>query len=154
MWKCRRALAIRSSLGHVLATASQSGSVIARPRRSTCWQAIGIDFAASTSYRSVTEIDKQRLIDDTEALKAFNDNIVREFRANDGMVDGPFPDDIVLLTTTGAKSGQPRLSPLVYFTIEGRMLIAGSFGGAPKDPSWVHNLRAKPEAHVEVGTSS
>jgi deazaflavin-dependent oxidoreductase (nitroreductase family) len=100
----------------------------------------------------VTEFDKQKLIDDAGALKTFNDKIVQEFRANDGMVDGPFPGDIVLLTTTGAKSGQPRLSPLAYITIEGKMFIAGSFGGAPKDPAWVRNLRAKPEAHVEVGT--
>jgi deazaflavin-dependent oxidoreductase (nitroreductase family) len=55
---------------------------------------------------------------------------------------------------TGAKSGQPRLSPLAYFTIDGKMLLVGSFGGAPKDPPWVQNLRAKPEAHVEVGTES
>jgi deazaflavin-dependent oxidoreductase (nitroreductase family) len=101
----------------------------------------------------VTEFDKQKLIDDAGALKTFNDKIVQEFRANDGMVDGPFPGDIVLLTTTGAKSGQPRLSPLAYITIEGKMFIAGSFGGAPKDPAWVRNLRAKPEAHVEVGTA-
>ncbi len=70
------------------------------------------------------------------------------------MVGGPFAGDIVLLTMTGAKSGHPRLSPLAYFTIDGKMLIVGSFGGAPKDPTWVHNLRAKPEAHVEVGTES
>jgi deazaflavin-dependent oxidoreductase (nitroreductase family) len=102
----------------------------------------------------VTEIDKEKLIDDTDARKTFNDKVVREFRANGGMVEGPFPGDIVLLTTTGAKSGRPRLSPLVYFTIDGKMLVAASFGGAPQDPAWVHNLRARPEARVEVGTES
>ena len=60
----------------------------------------------------------------------------------------------VLLTTTGAKSGQPRLSPLVYFDIDGRILIAGSMGGAPKAPAWVHNLRAHPDVHVEIGQDS
>jgi deazaflavin-dependent oxidoreductase (nitroreductase family) len=115
---------------------------------------IGIDCTAPTSYEGVTEIDKEKLIDDADARETFNDKVVQEFRTNGGMVDGPFPSDIVLLTTTGARSGQPRLSPLAYFTIDGKMLIAGSFGGAPKDPAWVRNLRAKPEAHVEVGTES
>jgi deazaflavin-dependent oxidoreductase (nitroreductase family) len=102
----------------------------------------------------MTEINGEKLVNDLEARKTFNDNVVQEFRANGGMVGGLFTGDIVLLTTTGAKSGQPRLSPLVYFTIDGKMLVVGSFGGAPKDPAWVQNLRAKPEAHVEVGTES
>jgi deazaflavin-dependent oxidoreductase (nitroreductase family) len=103
----------------------------------------------------MTEIDTDKLQHDPEALRTFNDNVVEEFRANGGKVGGPFEAaDIVLLTTTGAKSGQPRLSPLAYFTIDDRMLIAGSYGGAPKDPAWVQNLRANPKAHVEVGAES
>ena len=100
------------------------------------------------------EIDTEKLQNDAEARKTFNDNVVQEFRASGGMVGGPFAGDIVLLTMTGAKSGRPRLSPLAYFTLDGKMLLVGSFGGAPKDPPWVHNLRANPEAHVEVGTES
>jgi deazaflavin-dependent oxidoreductase (nitroreductase family) len=118
------------------------------------WFVIGMDFAAPMFYAGVTEIDREKLLNDPEARKTFNDNVVQEFRANGGMVSGPFSAEIVLLTTTGAKSGQPRLSPLAYFTIEGKMLVVGSFGGAPKDPAWVRNLRAKPGAHVEVGTES
>jgi deazaflavin-dependent oxidoreductase (nitroreductase family) len=102
----------------------------------------------------MTEIDTEKLLNDAEALKTFNGDVVEEFRANDGKVGGPVTGDVVLLTTTGAKSGQPRLSPLVYFTIDDRMLVAGSFGGAPVDPAWVHNLRANSKAHVEVGTES
>lgn len=102
----------------------------------------------------MTEIDTEKLLNDAEALKTFNGDVVEEFRANDGKVGGPVTGDVVLLTTTGAKSGQPRLSPLVYFTIDDRMLVAGSFGGAPMDPAWVHNLRANSKAHVEVGTES
>jgi deazaflavin-dependent oxidoreductase (nitroreductase family) len=93
----------------------------------------------------MTEIDTEKLQNDAEALKTFNDNIVHEFRANDGVVGGP---------VAGDKSGQPRLSPLAYLTVEGKMLIVGSYAGAPKDPAWVHNLRANPAAHVEVGTES
>jgi deazaflavin-dependent oxidoreductase (nitroreductase family) len=103
----------------------------------------------------MTEIDTEKLQNDPAALKTFNDNVVEEFRATGGKPGGPFADaDIVLLTTTGAKSGQLRLSPLAYLTIDGRILIVGSYGGAPRDPAWVHNLRANPKAHVEIGAES
>ncbi|HUH71487.1 MAG TPA: nitroreductase family deazaflavin-dependent oxidoreductase [Mycobacterium sp.] len=92
---------------------------------------------------------------DAEIMKAFNQNIVNEFRANDGKVTGQFANaDLLLLTTTGAKSGQPRVSPLAYFRIDGKLVIIGSFAGAPVNPAWVHNLRANPQAHVEVGTDA
>jgi deazaflavin-dependent oxidoreductase (nitroreductase family) len=89
---------------------------------------------------------------DTETINAFNKSIVDEFRSNDGKVGGQFANaDLLLLTTTGAKSGQQRVSPLAYFRIDGRLIIIGSFAGAPVSPAWVHNLRANPRAHVEVG---
>jgi deazaflavin-dependent oxidoreductase (nitroreductase family) len=102
----------------------------------------------------MTELDTDKLLNDADALKTFNDNVVEEFRANNGKVGGPITGDVVLLTTVGAKSGQPRLTPLVYFTIDDRMLVAGSYGGAPVDPAWVHNLRANAKAHAEVGAKS
>ena len=92
---------------------------------------------------------------DTETIKAFNSTIADEFRANDGKVGGQFEGaDLLLLTTTGAKSGQPRVSPLAYFRIDGKLLIIGSFAGADVNPAWVHNLRANPSAHVEIGNDS
>ncbi|WP_102141088.1 nitroreductase family deazaflavin-dependent oxidoreductase [Mycobacterium hubeiense] len=91
----------------------------------------------------------------TESLQAFNESIVDEFRANGGKVGGQFEGaNLLLLTTTGAKSGQPRLSPLAYLTIDDRMIIVGSYAGADVHPAWVHNLRANPRAHVEVGTDA
>ena len=88
-------------------------------------------------------------------MKAFNKNIVEEFRANDGKVSGQFADaNLLLLTTTGAKSGQPRLAPLAYFTVDGKLIIIGSKAGADTNPDWVHNLRANPQAHIEVGTDA
>src|SRR6478736_10124250 len=94
-------------------------------------------------------------IPDAETMKAFNKSIIEEFRANDGKVGGPFAGaDLLLLTTTGAKSGQPRLAPLAYLPIDGRMIIIGSKAGADTNPDWVHNLRANPRAHVEVGTDA
>jgi deazaflavin-dependent oxidoreductase (nitroreductase family) len=92
---------------------------------------------------------------DADALKAFNETIVDEFRANDGKVGGPFEgNELLLLTTTGAKSGQPRVSPLSFKRVDGRWLIIAGNGGAEVNPSWVYNLRVNPSARVEVGTES
>jgi deazaflavin-dependent oxidoreductase (nitroreductase family) len=92
---------------------------------------------------------------DAETIKAFNKTITDEFRANDGKVGGQFEGaNLLLLATTGAKSGQPRLSPLGYFRVDGKLLIIGSFAGADVNPAWVHNLRANPSAHVELGNES
>ena len=88
-------------------------------------------------------------------VKAFNANVVAEFRANVGKVGGPFADaELLLLTTTGANTGRPRVSPLVVFRIDGKLIIVGSYRGADVHPSWVHNLRAKPRAHIELGAES
>jgi deazaflavin-dependent oxidoreductase (nitroreductase family) len=103
----------------------------------------------------MTEIDKGKLVTDAAALDDFNRGVVEEFRANGGKVGGAFEGgNLLLLHTTGAKSGEPRLSPLAYLTIDGKMLIIGAYAGAPKNPAWVHNLRADSVAHIEVGTEA
>jgi deazaflavin-dependent oxidoreductase (nitroreductase family) len=94
-------------------------------------------------------------VPDAETMKAFNNNIVDEFRSNGGKVGGPFEGaTLLLLHTTGAKSGQPRIAPLAYLTIDGKTIIIGSKAGADTNPDWVHNLRANPQAHIEVGTDA
>ena len=94
-------------------------------------------------------------LSDPAVFKAMNDAVVEEFRTNDGTVGGQFEGaDLLLLTTTGAKSGQPRLAPLAYLEIDGKLIIVGSKGGYEKSPDWVHNLRANPRAHVEIGSAS
>jgi deazaflavin-dependent oxidoreductase (nitroreductase family) len=94
-------------------------------------------------------------LSDPAVFKAINDPVVEEFRTREGRVGGQFDGiDLLLLTTTGAKSGQPRLAPLAYFMIDGKLIIVGSKGGYENSPDWVHNLRANPRAHVEVGTAS
>jgi deazaflavin-dependent oxidoreductase (nitroreductase family) len=94
-------------------------------------------------------------VPDPETLKAFNKDITAEFRANEGIVGGPFEgNELLLLTTTGAKSGEPRIAPLSCRRIDGRLLIIAGYGGADVNPAWVHNLRADPRAHVEIGTDS
>jgi deazaflavin-dependent oxidoreductase (nitroreductase family) len=95
-------------------------------------------------------------IPDTATINAFNKGLIDEFRANCGkVVTGQFAGaDLLLLSTTGARSGQTRVSPLAYFRIDGKLIIIGSFAGAPVNPAWVHNLRANPRARVEVGTDA
>ena len=82
----------------------------------------------------------------------FNRAIIEEFRANDGKVGGPFEGaPVLLLTATGAKSGERRTTPVMYLKDGDRMVIFASKGGAPNNPAWYHNLRANPSATVEVG---
>ena len=61
---------------------------------------------------------------------------------------------LLLLHATGAKSGQAPMAPLAYLTIDGKTIIIGSKGGLPTNPDWVHNLRANPRAHIEVGAEA
>jgi deazaflavin-dependent oxidoreductase (nitroreductase family) len=82
----------------------------------------------------------------------WNKNTIDEFRAKGGKGIGPFGDKLLLLTTRGAKSGQVRTTPVVYHRDGDRYVIAGSMGGAPKHPSWYHNLVKHGEAEVQVGT--
>jgi deazaflavin-dependent oxidoreductase (nitroreductase family) len=102
----------------------------------------------------MTEFDKEKFYTDRAVLDELNRGIVEEFRANSGKVSGFEVANLLLLHTTGAKSGEPRMSPLAYLTVDGKMLIVGSYAGAPKDPAWVHNLRANPKARIEVGTET
>lgn len=86
-------------------------------------------------------------------MEAFNRDLVREYRANGGTVTGPFAGrPLLLLTTTGARTGEPRTTPLVYTTDGDRLVVIASKGGAPSNPAWYHNLTVNPEATVELGT--
>ncbi|MFC7533081.1 nitroreductase/quinone reductase family protein [Actinoplanes sp. GCM10030250] len=84
----------------------------------------------------------------------FNVPVIEEFRANHGIVGGMFEGGrLVLVTTTGAKSGQPHTVPLGYLPDGGeRILVIGSAGGSPRHPAWFHNLLANPVVTVEDGT--
>lgn len=85
-----------------------------------------------------------------KATTPFNVKVVEEFRANGGKVGGR--SQLLLLHTTGAKSGQPRLTPLAYLADGNRLVVIASSGGAAKHPAWFHNLVANPKVGVEVGT--
>lgn len=85
----------------------------------------------------------------------FNQQLIAEYRANGGRTNGPFANSpLLLLTTTGAKSGQSRTTPLVYTTDGDKIVVIASKGGAPTNPDWYRNLLANPEATIELGTES
>jgi deazaflavin-dependent oxidoreductase (nitroreductase family) len=80
----------------------------------------------------------------------YNQMVIEKFRANSGKIDGPNP--LILLTTTGAKSGQPRLAPVAYSKDGDHLVVLASKGGGPTNPDWYHNLLANPIVTVELGT--
>lgn len=85
----------------------------------------------------------------------FNAGIIAEFRANQGKVGGVFAGaPLLLLTTTGAKSGRQTTTPLMYAEDGDRLIVFASKAGAPENPAWYHNLLAHPEVKLEVGTES
>jgi deazaflavin-dependent oxidoreductase (nitroreductase family) len=77
-----------------------------------------------------------------------NRRVVEEFRANGGKLPH---GDVILLTIKGAKSGQPRVYPLISVPYGDNYLAVASKGGAPKNPQWYYNLVAHPDITVEVG---
>jgi len=85
-------------------------------------------------------------------MQDFNARIAEEFRANAGKV-GMFADTtLLLLTSTGAKTGAERITPLVYYGEDDRYMVFASAGGSPRHPGWYRNVTANPEVAVEVGT--
>ena len=87
---------------------------------------------------------------------SYNKKIIAEFHENDGKCGGPFDGmDMILITTTGAKTARELVSPLVHTAdSDGNHVIIASMGGAPKNPNWYHNLKANPEVKVEVAGDS
>ena len=88
---------------------------------------------------------------DTPDHNAFNRSVIAEFREKDGAVSGPFAGaPLLLLTTTGAKTGTERTTPLVHTRDGDRIVIIASKGGAPRHPDWYRNLSANPQVTVEL----
>ncbi|MGD0593166.1 MAG: nitroreductase family deazaflavin-dependent oxidoreductase [Acidimicrobiales bacterium] len=83
----------------------------------------------------------------------WNRKIIEEFRAHEGKVGGQFEGaPVLLLTTTGAKSGKSHTAPMMYLTDDDRLFVFASKAGAPTNPDWYHNLVANPTVTVEIGT--
>jgi deazaflavin-dependent oxidoreductase (nitroreductase family) len=85
----------------------------------------------------------------------YNQAIIEEFRANEGRVGGPFEGaPMLLLHSKGAKSGNERVNPVVYREVDDGWAVFASKGGAPTNPDWYHNLKANPQASIEIGTET
>ncbi len=88
-------------------------------------------------------------------MSDWNKQIIEEFRANEGRVGGHFANaTLLLLHTTGAKSGLGRINPLVTVKDGDRLVVAASKGGAESSPDWYYNLLANPEVTIEYGTET
>jgi deazaflavin-dependent oxidoreductase (nitroreductase family) len=85
----------------------------------------------------------------------WNQKIIKEFRENKGKVGGPFEGQpLLLLHTTGARTGQHRVNPVAYQEVNGGYAVFASRGGAPVNPDWYHNLLASPRVRAEIGTET
>jgi deazaflavin-dependent oxidoreductase (nitroreductase family) len=110
--------------------------------------AIGQDQDRISEERPLLQVAQTR-----SGRNDFNQKVITEFRANQGKVGGQFANrPLLLLTTTGAKSGKTYTHPLAYTKDGDRFVVIASFGGGPKNPSWYHNLVTHPEVTVEVGS--
>jgi deazaflavin-dependent oxidoreductase (nitroreductase family) len=88
-------------------------------------------------------------------MSDWNDKIIEEFRANAGQVGGNFKGaPLLLLHSTGAKSGAERVSPMMYRQVGDDWAVFASKAGADTNPAWYHNLVANPAARIEVGTDT
>lgn len=87
--------------------------------------------------------------------RAFNESVIKAFRANSGTVPGELSDmSLLLLTTINAKSGRPRTTPLAYHRCGHRYHVIASNGGAPTNPAWFRDLERDPDVTIEVGAES
>jgi len=86
----------------------------------------------------------------------WNQQVIEEFRANGGRVGGDFEGfPLLLVHSTGARSGEERVNPVAYQLLgEGRWAVFASKGGAPDNPDWFYNLRAHPDATIEIGAET
>ena len=87
-------------------------------------------------------------------MNDFNAKVVADFNSKGGRPGGYFKNaPVLLLHAIGAKSGEPRMQPLMYLQreVDGPIYVFASNGGAPKHPAWFHNLVAHPDIHIEIG---
>jgi deazaflavin-dependent oxidoreductase (nitroreductase family) len=88
----------------------------------------------------------------TSQAEQFNQRTIAEFRAHHGRVGGNFSGaPLLLLHTAGARSGQPRINPVMYLADGDRYLVFASKAGSDSNPGWYWNLRASPDVTIEVG---
>lgn len=85
-------------------------------------------------------------------MSDWNTKVIEEFRATGGKVGGQFDGaPLLLLKSTGAKSGQDRVAPVMYLADGDDLVVFASKAGADTNPDWFHNLKANPDTRVEIG---
>ena len=88
-------------------------------------------------------------------MNDWNTKIIEEFRSNGGKVAGQFEGaPMLILTTTGAKTKQTRVNPMMYLAEGDQIYVFASKAGAPTNPDWYHNLVAHPHVTVEIGSDT
>jgi deazaflavin-dependent oxidoreductase (nitroreductase family) len=91
----------------------------------------------------------------TNDRNSFNQQVIEEFRANGGRVGGRFEGaPLLILHTTGARSGAERLNPLMYQQVGDAWAVFASKAGAPTHPDWFYNVKANPDVTIEVGAET
>jgi deazaflavin-dependent oxidoreductase (nitroreductase family) len=83
----------------------------------------------------------------------WNTKVIDEFRANGGTVSN-FGSSLLLLHTTGARTGREHITPVMYRKVDGGYAVFASFAGQPINPAWYHNLVANPDVQAEIGTET
>jgi deazaflavin-dependent oxidoreductase (nitroreductase family) len=83
----------------------------------------------------------------------WNAKVIKEFRANAGVVAN-FGGPLLLLHTTGAKTGREHVTPVMYRKVDGGYAVFASFAGQPQNPAWYHNLVAQPDVEAEIGAKT
>jgi deazaflavin-dependent oxidoreductase (nitroreductase family) len=108
------------------------------------------------SDRELADLVSSLPAEGTEEYRALIQEIIAEFRANGGRVGGPLAGvPLLLLTTTGARTGRPRTNPVTFIVDDDRLVFtAAKEGDATKHPDWYYNLRANPDVTVELGTET
>src|SRR3954447_9162827 len=88
-------------------------------------------------------------------MSDWNDKVIAEFRANQGRVGGQFEGaPLLLLHSTGARSGAERVNPMMYQAVGDGFAVFASKAGADSNPDWYYNLKAHPEARIEIGAET
>jgi len=107
---------------------------------------------APRSHTSILIVQEQQYIMGNINMREYNERLIAEYRANGGKLSGQLANShILLLTTTGAKSGLERTTPIGYGVDGDRIVVIAANAGAPAHPDWYYNLLANPLVTVEVG---
>lgn len=105
-----------------------------------------------SSSSAVPQTEYIKYVPEPGTMKRIGKFHTRLYRATGGLIGGRIDGlDILLLTTTGRKSGEQRTVPLPYYRDGGRYLLVASYGGNEKNPAWFHNLSADPKVQIQVG---